>query len=82
LKESNDEELRTGLNEELKATLRAAFAAPRKGGVLERDLWPQMLRRLEQSPAGLAWLDWLLAAAAGGWLVAFPQVIPSLLCHL
>ena len=74
MKETNDDEL--------KSILREAFAAPHEGGELERDLWPRMLRRLEQSPAGPAWLDWLLAAAAGGWLVAFPQVIPSLLCHL
>ena len=66
----------------MKAMLRAAFEPPAKGGELERDLWPRMLRRLDQPSAAPAWLDWLLAAAAGGWLVAFPQVIPSLLCHL
>jgi len=71
LKETNDDEL--------KADLRAAFAAPTQGGELERDLWPRMLRRLRETPAGPAWLDWFLAGAAGGWLVAFPQVIPSLL---
>lgn len=69
-------------DDELKSMLRAAFAAPQKGAELERDLWPRMLRRMEQPTAGPAWLDWVLAAVAGGWLVAFPQVIPSLLCHL
>jgi hypothetical protein len=73
-------------DDELKQMLQAAFAAPPESAELQRDLWPRMLRRLAAAPAGPAWwpvwLDWLLALAAGGWLLAFPRVIPSLLCHL
>ncbi|MGA2416447.1 MAG: hypothetical protein ABSF59_18480 [Candidatus Sulfotelmatobacter sp.] len=54
---------------------------------LGRDLWPAMLRRLQQ-PAERdpwfegVWLDWALGAAVVAWLVFFPAAIPLLLYHL
>jgi hypothetical protein len=49
---------------------------------LERDLWPQMLRRLEQRATAVPWFDWaLLALLALGFLFA-PSTIPVLLYHL
>ncbi len=50
---------------------------------LRRDLWPQMLRRLDQQqPVRVPWFDWALAAVAAAALVLFPGVIPALLYHL
>jgi len=54
---------------------------------LNRDLWPNMLRRLQQPPAPLlwfesAWFDWALVAAVAVWLAFFPAAIPVLLYHL
>ncbi len=54
----------------------------RENGELKRDLWPQMLRRLEQRPAAVPWFDWALAGAAIAWLLISPNVIPVLLYHL
>jgi hypothetical protein len=49
----------------------------------ERDLWPQMLRRLdERSPAPIPWLDWALLALVVICALAFPGSIPVLLYHL
>lgn len=54
---------------------------------LGRDLWPAMLRRLQQ-PAQRepwfegVWLDWALGAAVVAWLAFFPAAIPLLLYHL
>lgn len=57
--------------------------APVKDTELRRDLWPQMLRRLEQQPpVRVPWFDWALAAVAAAALVLFPGVIPALLYHL
>lgn len=57
--------------------------APVKDTELRRDLWPQMLRRLEQQPpVRIPWFDWALAAVAAAALVLFPGVIPALLYHL
>ena len=73
MNENNDAKLRN--------LLRAAFRPP-ANAELGRDLWPRMLRQLDQACAHRSWLDWILAALAGAWIVAFPQVIPSLLYHL
>lgn len=60
--------------------LRASFRQP--SGSEPRDLWPEMLRKLDRRPIRVHWLDWVLMAAGGAWIAAFPQVIPSLLYHL
>jgi len=48
----------------------------------ERDLWPEMLRRLEEPPARVSWLDWALAGAVLAWFFVFPEGIPAVLYHL
>jgi hypothetical protein len=56
--------------------------APMNDSELRRDLWPQMLRRLEQQqPMCVPWFDWALAAVAAATLILFPGVIPTLLYH-
>jgi len=49
---------------------------------LQRDLWPQMLRRLEQSAAAVPWFDWALAVLLLIGLLLSPHSIPVLLYHL
>jgi len=68
----------------MKGLLRQAIA-PAKDTELRRDLWPQMLRKLEEQPApvvSIPWFDWALAAILGAVLVFFPGSIPALLYHL
>ena len=47
-----------------------------------RDLWPAMLKRLENRPSAVPWFDWALLAALAAWLVFYPEAIPVLLYHL
>jgi hypothetical protein len=49
---------------------------------LHRDLWPSMLRRLDQRATPVPWFDWALLAALFLWLALFPGTIPVLLYHL
>jgi hypothetical protein len=49
---------------------------------LRRDLWPEMLKRLDRQPVRVPWFDWALAACLGAALLFFPGVIPGLLYHL
>jgi len=49
---------------------------------LQRDLWPNMLRRLDQPTFHVPWWDWALLAAATALLLFFPGMIPALLYHL
>jgi hypothetical protein len=68
-------------NEEFRDLVREAFQPP-ANAAQGRDLWPRMLRRIDQGQTRRPWLDWLLAAAALAWMIVFPEVIPSLLYHL
>jgi hypothetical protein len=54
---------------------------------LKRDLWPAMLRRLQERPLVApwfeqVWFDWALLGSAAALLAFFPGVIPVLLYHL
>ncbi len=71
-------------NKEMKKLLKQVIA-PAQETELRRDLWPQMLRKLEEQPApvvSVPWFDWALAAILSGVLVFFPGAIPALLYHL
>ena len=52
------------------------------GAELRRDLWPDMLRRLERPQPRVPWFDWVLLATAGAAATFFPALIPVLLYHL
>jgi hypothetical protein len=72
MSEQNDSELR----EFLKSYVPSVRAE------LERDLWPQMLRRMEEGRRVVPWFDWVLAGAIAAALLLFPRAIPVLLYHL
>jgi hypothetical protein len=76
---SNDE-----ITKKMKELLKQAIS-PVKESDPRRDLWPQMLAKLEEQPAGahaIPWFDWALAALAGAALIFFPGIIPALFYHL
>jgi hypothetical protein len=68
-------------DKELQELLRQAMT-PVEDTELPRDLWPEMLKRLEAPPVRVPWFDWALAALLGAALVLFPGGIPALLYHL
>jgi hypothetical protein len=73
MNQPNDKELRELLKQVI---------APAKHTELPRDLWPQMLQRLDRQPVQVPWFDWALAALLSAALLLFPGVIPALLYHL
>lgn len=68
----NDEKIRELLKQNLGPTNQE----------LERDLWPQMLRRLEERSTAVPWFDWALLALVALCLFLVPNTIPLLLYHL
>jgi hypothetical protein len=68
-------------DKEMKELLKQAIALA-KDTELRRDLWPQMLQKLEEQPTCVPWFDWALAAILSAVLVLFPGSIPALLYHL
>lgn len=67
--------------EEMKELLREAMP-PVGNADLQRDLWPEMLRRLPEGTVCVPWWDWALLAAASLMMLLFPGVIPALLFQL
>lgn len=72
MNEMNDDRIRALLKQSLKPT----------SDELQRDLWPQMLKRLQERSTAVPWFDWALLAALLLWLVLAPGTIPVLLYHL
>lgn len=68
-------------NNNLKSLLKDSLA-PVHQTELQRDLWPRMLRRLDEQPLRVPWFDWALATVLAAFLLLFPEAIPALLYHL
>lgn len=71
---------------ELREKLRSALP-PMGDAELRRDLWPQMLRKMQGAPvpnwtSRVPWFDWTLLAISGAALMFFPVLIPALLYQL
>jgi hypothetical protein len=47
----------------------------------DRDLWPQVLGRLDEKPS-VPWFDWAMLAGLTGMLLFFPASVPVLLYYL
>ncbi len=68
-------------DKDVRAALQNAFPAAETG--LRRDLWPAMLRRLEEPPApAVPWYDWALAAGVMAMVVLFPKMALLFAYHL
>jgi hypothetical protein len=73
--------MREQSREELRKLLQSAIE-PLEERELKQDLWPRMLRRLEQQSIRPPWFDWALVALVLIWFLLFPEVIPGLLYQL
>lgn len=67
--------------EKLRELLRSAVG-PIVDTELKQDLWPRMLRKLDERTIRASWLDWALIALLPVWFFLFPEVILVLLYHL
>ncbi len=61
--------------------LKRAAGGPAERG-LRRDLWPEMLQRLDRPPIRVPWWDWAVAAALLLCLLLFPETIAAMLYQL
>ena len=86
----NDTEQRSGnRDQEADRTIRLLRnAMPPVGGQpeLNRDLWPAMLRHMDEhasrGPAGVPWFDWALGGALLAFAAMAPRTIPVILYYL
>ena len=68
--------------ERMKGLLKQALRPVETDAEPERNLWPEMLRRLDERPAAVPWFDWALAAGIIAVVAFFPVSIPMLLYYL
>ena len=61
--------------------LKSAFPAVADAGP-QRDLWPEVLRRLDDERVRVAWFDWALVGVLAVLLLLNPEVILVLFCFL
>ncbi len=56
---------------------------PQTSNEISRDLWPRMLRRMDEGSLArkIPWFDWALLGALIAFGFAFPGMIPVLLYH-
>jgi hypothetical protein len=65
----------------VRAPLRDAMP-PWSGSELERDLWPRMLRRIEESPGRFGLFEAALIASITASMIALPELLPVMFFHL
>ena len=73
--------MNTQNDQKLRELLRRAIT-PVADLELKRDLWPQMLRKLDERAFQVPWLDWALVALLAVLFFLFPKTILGVLYHL
>jgi hypothetical protein len=76
--------------EQTKQLLKQALQPVESSAELGRDLWPAVLRRLDEDTAqqrrsmgsSVPWFDWALLGGLAVFAVSFPATIPVLLYYL
>jgi anti-sigma factor RsiW len=69
-------------SEQMKDFLRSAMPRIAKDAEPSRDLWPDVLRRMEREPVSVPWFDWVLVAGLVALAAVFPTAIPVFLYYL
>jgi hypothetical protein len=47
-----------------------------------RDLWPDVLKKMDERSVRVPWFDWALLAGLGAAVFFFPALLPALLYHI
>ena len=49
---------------------------------LRRDLWPDVLRKLDHHPVRVSWYDWALIGLSAAMFLVFPRLVLLFAYHL
>ena len=70
----------------MKQLLQSALPSVGNNPEMDRDLWPSMLRRLDEQTsrgaASIPWFDWALAGGLIAFAAVAPRTIPVILYYL
>ena len=70
--EHNDREIHEALKESF----------PQVNTELRRDLWPDVLRKLDARKVRVPWYDWALVGLSAAMFLAFPRLVLVFAYHL
>ena len=65
---------------QIRDTLKQSF--PPVKTELRRDLWPEVLRRLDARKVRVPWYDWALVGLSAVMFLAFPRLVLVFAYHL
>ena len=65
---------------QIRDALRQSF--PPVNTELGRDLWPDVLRRLDTRTVAVPWYDWVLVGVSAAMFVVFPRLVLVFAYHL
>ena len=72
MNEDNDRQIRDALKHSI----------PPVNTELRRDLWPDVLRKLDAQQVGVPWYDWALVGLSAVIFLAFPRLVLLFAYHL
>ena len=80
MKEHEDKYMTENDDRQIRDALQQSF--PPVKTELPRDLWPDVLRKLDTRPVGVPWYDWALVGLSAVMFLAFPQLVLVFAYHL
>jgi hypothetical protein len=69
-------------SERIEELLKAAVPRTADEAEPARDLWPDVLRRMDREPVSVPWFDWALVGGLVALVVAFPSAVPVILYYM
>ncbi len=80
MKEHEDNYMTEQNDRHMRDTLKQSF--PPVKTELRRDLWLDVLRKLDARQVGVPWYDWALVGLSAVMFLAFPQLVLLVAYHL
>ena len=80
MKEHEDKYMTERNDREIRDALKQSF--PPVNTELRRDLWPDVLRKLDARQVAVPWYDWTLVGLSAVMFLAFPRLVLVLAYHL
>jgi hypothetical protein len=65
---------------QIRDTLKQSFSPVKTA--LRRDLWPDVLRKLDLRPARVPWYDWAMVGLSAVMFLVFPRLVLVFAYHL
>jgi hypothetical protein len=80
MKEHEDKYMTELDDRQIRDTLKQSFSPVKTE--LRRDLWPDVLRKLDLRPARVPWYDWALVGLSAVMFLVFPRLVLVFAYHL